>query len=67
MPVSKKKLKEIKAISHVHEVIEEFLGDDADFLESYPELWNDQERQLYDMLNAIQNRTITSVEKIINP
>lgn len=64
--LGKKKLKEIFRINLVHEVLESELKDDADFLENAPDMWENNEKQLYDLMNTLSDRTLNEVEKILN-
>lgn len=65
MYLGKKKIEKIKRISLSHEILEQELGNDADFLANAPDTWNDEQKFLYDLLNTLECRILDNVIKII--
>jgi hypothetical protein len=63
--VGNKKINEIKSISVVHDVLEEILMSEAEFLEDRPEFWTDEQKELYDLLNTLNQRVIEKAIEII--
>jgi len=64
--VGKKKLNQISQISEIHDVLIDELRDDAKFLDDSPEWWDRQQKQLYDLLIAHENRIKERVFEILN-
>lgn len=65
MTIGKKKLARISTINLVHEVLEDELKDDADFLKNAPDTWMNQEKEIYDLMNILSYKILMEVEKII--
>lgn len=62
MNLSKKKLEKIQITGAVHEVLRQY---GHDFFESPPDLWDDSQRELYDMLCDHERMLIGTILKIL--
>ncbi len=66
MPISKKKQKQIKFISHIGDVITQFSGmSDRDFIDNSPDFWTPEERRIFDMLTEQEMRIKQEVFEIL--
>jgi len=69
--ISKRQIKEINRISFIHDVIKEQYTDNdrliggTHWVDTPPDMWNNQERELYDILIALESKIKDEVLRIV--
>ena len=67
--LSKKQIREINRITFIHDVIKDTDNDrligQTHWVDTQPEMWNNQERELYDILITLEYRVKNAVLEIV--
>ncbi|MDR6548496.1 hypothetical protein J2810_004586 [Chryseobacterium rhizosphaerae] len=67
MKTPKKILAQINRITLIEEVIKEKYFTNPDFINNPPDMWQKDEREMFDILADLEHKIKTQVLKILNP
>lgn len=69
MPLSKKKKQEIERVSFMFELLKSHTPKEVSggihWVDTPPEMWSDNQKQLFEMMNELERKTIEEVLNIV--